>query len=136
MKLKISSKKLLIIALLAFISSLSACRTTPLRQPSFEIQSSNESQVGEAVKSALRKRNWAIVKQSPGQIKARYKRATHSATVGIDYSRSLVNINLIESQNLNEGVDRKGEKIIHKAYETWISNLENDIYVELSHLRG
>jgi len=136
MKSRISPKKLIVIALLAVVATLSACRTTPIRQPSFEVQASSQNQVRQAVKSALKKRSWAIVGQSPGQIKARYKRAEHSATVGIDYSNALVNIRLIESENLDQGVDFGGEKVIHKAYDNWISNLENDIYVELSHING
>ena len=136
MKSRISSKNLIIITLLAVVATMSACRTTPIRQPSFEVQASSQNQVSQAVKSALKKRSWAIVDQSPGQIKARYKRADHSATVGIEFSNALVNIKLIESENLDEGVDLGGEKIIHKAYDKWISNLENDIYVELSHINS
>ncbi len=136
MKFKIKSQQLLIASLLAMVATLGACRTAPLRQPSFEVQASSQNQVETAVKSALKKRNWAILRQTPGTIKARYKRASHSATVGIDYSRSLVNIKLINSEDLDQGVDRSGDKVIHKAYDKWISNLENDIYVELSHLQG
>lgn len=117
------------------LCNLNACnRTVPLRNPSFEVQSKGPSQVQTAIKKALQNRRWVLLSEQPGVINARYSRgAKHQATIRIRYDKSKVDVTLVDSQNLQQG-SGEGGAVIHKTYDNWIRNLENDIYFELSHL--
>lgn len=119
----------------ALLLAVIACaRTVPVNNPSFPVNSKSLAQVEKAVKASLKKRNWIIVSQGKNTITAKYNRGIkYSATVKIDYTASNVNVNLLNSYNLREGVDETGQRVIHKTYNGWVRNLENDIQIELSY---
>lgn len=119
-----------VVALLMF----GACSTTlPVSSPSFEVSGKSTSEVKNVVRNALRKRNWIILKQGANNITAKYARGKHSATIRVTYSSRKVEINLVKSENLKEGVNKSGEKVIHKTYNGWMRRLEYDIQRDLSY---
>lgn len=124
-----------VLAIFTILLIFSACnKAVPLRNPNFEVQAKSINQVQTAIKKALQGRRWMILTESPSAIKAKYNRGSkYSATVMISYTRSNVNVKLLESENLLQETTPEGE-IIHKTYDGWIRNLESDIYIELSHL--
>ncbi|HMO17700.1 MAG TPA: hypothetical protein PKA63_05665 [Oligoflexia bacterium] len=128
---------ILYLFLSALSLSLLACATgVPLYSPDFSIEANHQSRADKAIKTALQKRRWTILNQKPGSITAKYDRGRkYSATVKIDYSRSNVKINLVDSVNLNQSQSDSGEMLIHKTYNNWIHYLERDIQFELSHMQ-
>lgn len=117
------------------VLSFVACnKTVPLRNPSFDVQAKSATQVQTAIKKALQSRRWAITSESAGVINAKYSRGSkYHANVKIAYNKSNVTVTLVASENLNQENTPEGE-VIHKTYDGLIRNLENDIYIELSHL--
>lgn len=121
--------------LLTLLTALIACTNTlPVHNPNFSVSSKGLAHVDKAVRAALKKRNWIIVSQGKNTITAKYSRgARHSATVKIDFTTTNVKVNLVDSYNLKQGTDESGQQVIHKTYNNWIANLENDIQIELSY---
>ena len=119
------------------LSAAGCVRTKPLENPTFSISAANNRTVEDAIINSLRTRGWLLENKVPGMITASYgKGAKHSATVRITYSKSTVNISLLQSSNLLQGTDEKtGQPVIHRRYLTWIKNLENDIQQHLSYAR-
>ena len=119
----------------ALLLAVVACaKTLPVHNPSFSVSSKSLAQVDKAVKAALKKRSWIITSQGKNTISAKYNRgAKYSANVKIDYSATNVSVKLVDSYNLLQGVDESGQAVIHKTYNGWVRNLENDIQLELSY---
>ncbi|MDZ4786424.1 MAG: hypothetical protein SGJ02_10150 [bacterium] len=121
-----------ILALLGL--SLGCARKVPLVNPSFEVRSVEITTTSDSIKRALRARRWVLVRETPGMIVARYQRSAKvGATIQINYSKNNITIMLVESSNLLQGLDNRGNEVIHRAYSGWIANLENDIRLELSY---
>jgi hypothetical protein len=123
-------KFLAVVSLLMF----GACsQTLPVSSPSFAVSGKSTSQVKNVVRNALRKRNWIILKQGSNSITAKHARGKHSAVIRVTYSSKKVDIDLVSSENLKQGVNKSGEKVIHKTYNGWMRRLEYDIQRDLSY---
>lgn len=121
---------------LLFSTSTGCSRTVPLVNPSFHVESSNLSKTADAIKTALRGRDWMLVREFPNRMIARYEKGRGSgASIQIDYSRSTVSIKLVESSELHHGYDKHGREVIHKNYQRWIDYLEKDIRLNLGYNR-
>ena len=70
-----------------------------------------------------KKKNWAMTKQKDGFILAKVSRRVHSAIVRIDYNLNTYSLSYITSEKL--GADEHYN--IHKNYNIWVSDLEQEI---------
>ena len=122
------------LTLILFLSlTVIACtRAVPLVNPNFEVQAKKLSDVDSAIRAALLNRRWAIVTSTPSSITAKYARGNANATILINFNKTNVNIQLLSSENLLQANDPSQGQVIHKTYASWIKNLEQDIYIELS----
>ena len=116
-------------AITIFISMLSACaRTAPVQQISTTVSVGHtQEQVKNAILKAGAQRKWIMTQVSPGVIKARYQTRNHVAEVRITYTATYYNIKYDSSLNL-QASDGK----IHKNYNRWVRNLDNDTPVNFS----
>jgi len=90
-------------------------------------------EIEDAILNAMRNRGWAVHERSRGEIIADLNIRAHFARVGISYDTDLIAIDYIDSNNLEyEVVD--GEPRIHGNFNSWLSNLSNDIEINLSYL--
>ena len=117
----------------ALALGFTACaRQVPLQTPTFQAATSNEAITAKAIRAAFLKRGWAITRTQPGRMEATYRRGNGpSATVAVSYSGRNVTISYVDSSDLLYGVDSRGQKVIHKTYITWVTNLKNDIQIEI-----
>lgn len=111
-------------------------RTLPVNNPSFQVMKSPPATVHKAILKSLQDRRWALLSDRPGEIQARYSRSEHSATILITHTADKVTIKLKDSNGLLQGTNEQGDPVIHKSYNSWINNLENDIQVNLSYLNS
>jgi hypothetical protein len=112
--------------------ALSGCsKTAPMVTPEFQVAVSDKKRVHEAIRNALVQRKWAIVKNEPNAIEATYTRGNeHSAHIRVAHSGSKVKISHVDSHQLEYSQGGAGP-IIHRWYNTWVSNLERDIQVAI-----
>ena len=89
--------------------------------PSFERKIS-PSEMQQAVVNAAQRYGWEIKNKIPGAVEAEYRRRDFFAQIKISYSASSYSIDYVDSENLKYD----GQKI-HKAYNSWIKNLEKTL---------
>lgn len=83
-------------------------------------------QVEVAIKKSLVGRDWRITDKEKGVIKATLKVRKHMVKIRIVYSKSELTIYYADSANM--GYKEKGDRrLIHRKYNGWVRNLENDI---------
>ena len=92
-------------------------------------QSSN---VRNSIRNALKRYEWIVESDKPGMMVAKQMRRSHMAKVKITYNSKKVNVEYVNSDNLNYSVDEEGNKRIHGTYNTWVTNLERAIASEVS----
>ncbi|MCT4707477.1 hypothetical protein MUA04_06210 [Enterobacteriaceae bacterium H11S18] len=114
------------------IAALTGCsamdRTKPVLTPDTIVtQHVTADQVKQAILTAGQGRNWIMTVAGPGVINATQNARDHSATVRINYSEREYSIHYVSSVNL---MASGGE--IHRAYNHWVNNLDNDIKVKLA----
>ncbi|WP_039017692.1 hypothetical protein [Halocynthiibacter namhaensis] len=85
--------------------------------------------IARAIVRAGTKRGWIMQAVNNNTVRARLEVRAHTAIVDITFDRQVYNITYVGSQNLNY---RNGR--IHRNYNRWVRNLENDIAVELSNV--
>lgn len=85
--------------------------------------------IARAIVRAGTQRGWIMQAIDSNTVRARLEVRSHTAVVDITFDRQTYNITYIDSTNLNY---RNGR--IHRNYNRWIRNLENDIAVELSNV--
>lgn len=124
--------KYLATTLLLVLFSSCAYKARPLEDPS-PITVSTKADVKDAIKNALKMYEWVIESEKPGVIVARQNRRAHSATVQITYDSKQVRISYLDSNNLNYGIDRMGQRRIHATYQRWIDNLVKSISSQVSY---
>lgn len=122
----------LAITFLAVLISSCGYKARPLLDPS-PIAVSTKSDVKDAIKNALKMYEWVIESEKLGVIVARQNRRSHSATVQITYNSKEVRIAYLDSNNLNYGLDKMGQRRIHATYQRWIDNLVKSISSQVSY---
>ncbi len=81
-------------------------------------------EIEKAIVAAGAKRGWIMEKIDEGKMKGTLNVRRHVAVIFVTYNKKRFNIEYADSNNLH--YDPK-EKTIHKAYNSWIKNFENDI---------
>jgi hypothetical protein len=130
-KMKFLRKNILMVAFL----SLTACgagqatdiynaKDIKITQKYVEVK-----EIEKAIVAAGVKRGWIIEKIGEGKMKGTLNIRKHVAEIFVTYDKEKFNIEYADSKNLH--YDPK-DKTIHKNYNSWIRNLENDIQVILS----
>lgn len=88
-----------------------------------------EAGVAEAIKTALKGREWKVVDEEPGRIKAEFSKANadvgaHVVVIDISYDTNSYSIDYVTSENMR--YDAKAGTI-HRNYNRWVANLEHDL---------
>jgi hypothetical protein len=86
-----------------------------------------QDQVQKAIYAAGASLGWVMKDVQPGMIRGVLKLRTHEAEVDIAYSSASYSITYASSVNL----DYKAGNI-HRAYNTWVTNLSRSIQTEIS----
>ncbi|MCP3897975.1 hypothetical protein, partial [Moraxella sp.] len=84
-------------------------------------------QVKSAIFEAGLKRGWIMTPAGAGVINGRMASRGYSVNIRINYSASAYTINYVSSTNLRA---RRGS--IHRNYNRWVNNLDNDIQLQLA----
>jgi len=90
-------------------------------------------EVEDAILDAMRNRGWAVHEKKRGEIIADLNVRSHFARVGITYNTGAIAIEYMDSRNLEYDVDG-GEQRIHGNFNSWLTNLSNDIQRNLSYI--
>ncbi len=85
------------------------------------------TEIGNAIIASPRSRGWALQKVSPGVIEGEIKLRKHYAKITINYNKTNYSIKYLSSRNLMA----TGSEI-HRNYNKWIRNLEDDIWQSVS----
>jgi hypothetical protein len=126
--------KLLVGIILIAVTCSGCYKTAPISTPEFQVALSDQKRIHEAIRTALIKRKWVVLKNEPSAIEARYTRGNeHSAHIRITHSGNTVRITHVDSQELLYS-NTDGAPVIHSWYNTWVNNLERDIQVEVGAL--
>lgn len=130
-----SRRSVLILIFVAFW--LAGCATTApvLDSPRAIDVPGNASmeEVEDAILDAMRARGWAVHERNRGEIIADLNVRSHFARIGITYNTGAIAIEYMESRNLEyEVVD--GKERIHGNFNSWLTNLSNDIQRNLSYV--
>lgn len=88
-------------------------------------------QVQRSIKAALLSRTWTITNEQPGRVEATLRLREHVASIYVDYDREQIRFHHVSSTNLMEGTNRRGERVIHRNYNSWLQNVANDIRIQL-----
>lgn len=114
---------------LIFVTALAGCaRTAPILTPQTTITTQNSTdQVKSAIFEAGLKRGWIMTPAGAGIINGRMASRGYSVNIRINYSASAYTINYVSSTNLRA---RRGS--IHRNYNRWVNNLDNDIQLQLA----
>lgn len=128
-----TSKRILVLGIIATMLGLAACRTAPIRNVTDTRLNAapGASLTMDAVAKAIwrggQKQGWQISEVRPGELTGTLKVRSHVAVVTITHDTSRFSIRYRDSTNLLAG---EGE--IHKRYNTWVRNLEEAIQRELA----
>jgi hypothetical protein len=130
-----SKKTLVMLVLVAFW--LVGCATTApvLDSPRAIDVPGNASmeEIEDAILDAMRNRGWAVHERNRGEIIADLHVRSHFARAGITYNTGAIAIEYMDSENLEyEVVD--GQQRIHGNFNSWLTNLSNDIQRNLSYV--
>jgi hypothetical protein len=90
-----------------------------------------EKAVAKSIRRGVATRGWVVTQQEPGFMEATLHLRTHVAKIGIKYDTRSIQINYLESQNLDFEV-KKDVRYIHRNYLKWVDNVVNDIRVQLT----
>lgn len=82
------------------------------------------------IKKAGARRGWKMKNVGTGQLEATIHVRTHMAKVTITFDQETYSIRYLGSDNLKHNVKKQK---IHGAYNKWVTNLKNDINVELTY---
>lgn len=129
--------KFVLLLLLPILLLLAGWRETPLVNPDpIAIPAkASSAEVGKIIKKSLVGRKWIVSEDKPGSIKATLLVRDHKARISVDWNAKDIRISYIDSENLNYE-EKKGQKLIHANYLSWINNLVVDISGELTMLGG
>jgi hypothetical protein len=95
----------------------------------------NVDQVSRAIKAALVGRTWAVTQDDPGHIVATLNLREHMAKIDIAYDLQTITIRYLDSGQLMYA-EKKGQRMIHRNYLSWIQNLMTDMSRNLTLLQS
>jgi hypothetical protein len=104
-----------------------ACNTTAMLRPPVVSTSLPDGENRQLIVESLKTQGWSVLAEKPGEIIARYVKQTHVAQVRVLYDDAGIRIVYASSQDLK--CDPVGDSCakIHKAYNTWVQSLYEDI---------
>lgn len=128
----LTTRSLTLILCVTLGASLVGChRIQPLRVPTFQVSTSDQAKLNEAIRQALLDRHWSIIARRADGFDAEYRRTPdQGAKIRVTHSGNKVTIQYLESSDLEYHVV-DGVQEIHKRYNGWVANLERDIQVEV-----
>jgi len=91
----------------------------------------SEKELVKQIKKAFVGRNWTVEKVEDGSVKGTLYIRTHVARVSADYDKENVTFTYISSENLDYK-EKKGKRMIHKNYLSWVANVRNDMQKNLN----
>lgn len=92
-------------------------------------------QVKQAIFHAAAAREWVVRETAPGVLLATLNvRNKHTVVTEIRYSADKYAMVFVQSNNMNQGVDKEGRVIIHPYYNKWTQTLSDDIRLALTRL--
>ena len=83
-------------------------------------------QVSKAIKAALAGRAWTVTSEEPGHIVSTLNVREHMAKIDIVYDVQTIKISYLGSGELLFA-EKKGQRMIHRNYLSWVQNLVNDM---------
>jgi hypothetical protein len=92
-------------------------------------------QVAKAIKASLVGRTWAVTQEEAGHIVSTLNVREHMAKIDIVYDLQTVRIKYLDSGELLYA-EKKGQRMIHHNYLSWIQNLVNDMNGNLTLLQS
>lgn len=120
------------VAMLAGLVLLAACgvRMAQLEEPTgVPIQGDfTMDEIEQAIEDAASERGWEVTKEAEGHLLGVLHIRDHRADVDIVYDESSFSIEYRDSSNLGYDAERD---TIHRNYNNWVRNLENDIHARL-----
>ena len=117
--------------MLMLIFSLGCSRQMAMKTPQFEVSSSEQASVHEAIKQALLGRRWVILENHPDSFIAQYNRSDVWARIRVTHSGREVSIMYVSSDGMKYSDASQFGPRISRWYNTWVSNLEADIKVRV-----
>jgi hypothetical protein len=116
---------LLLVAAMVF---LMGARQVPLTdpQPIAVPAGLKVEQVSKAIRAALAGRAWAVTSEEPGHIVSTLNVREHMAKIDIVYDVQTIKISYLGSGELLFA-EKKGQRMIHRNYLSWVQNLVNDM---------
>lgn len=111
---------------------LTACGETPIKNvshSSVSISIDKKEQVRKSIKTAGASLGWVIKDIDDNTLEATLILRKHVAIVTIPYSEKEYSLLYKSSENLRYDAEKK---TIHKNYNSWITNLDRQIQVQLS----
>jgi uncharacterized lipoprotein YmbA len=126
----------LVLLVMAVIGAvlLTGCRTSPVKDlTKVPISASGASmtEISKSIQSAGNGLGWVMQEKYPGLIIGTLHLRDHMAQVEIPYSTTSYSILYKSSSNLKYNASNR---TIHSNYNSWISNLDNQIRARLSML--
>lgn len=91
----------------------------------------SEKELVKQIKKAFVGRNWTVEKVEDGSVKGTLHIRSHVARVAANYDKELVTFTYISSENLDYK-EKKGKRLIHKNYLSWVANVRNDLQKNLN----
>jgi len=82
--------------------------------------------IGDVIKLAASSRKWVAQDLNPGVMKLTHRKKNHVAEVEVSYNKSSYSIKYLNSSNL-----LYNGSMIHRNYNRWVANLEQDIEMNL-----
>lgn len=90
----------------------------------------SEKELVKQIKKAFVGRNWTVEKVEDGSIIGTLYIRAHVARVSANYDKEKVTFTYIASENLDYK-EKKGKRLIHKNYNSWVANVRNDLHKNL-----
>ena len=91
-------------------------------------------QVTKAIKASLVGRTWVVASEEPGHIVSTLNLREHMAKIDIVYDAQTIRIKYLDSGELLYA-EKKGQRMIHHNYLSWIQNLVTDMNRNLTLLQ-
>lgn len=122
------ARRLVLLSLLPVLLLLMGARQVPLNDPDpIMVPAGLQAEaVAKEIKRALIGRNWTITGEQPGQIDSTLNLRAHVARIRVEFDAEKVRIHYVSSENLKYE-EKKGERVIHKNYQSWINNVVTDL---------
>ncbi|WP_376693193.1 hypothetical protein [Wenzhouxiangella sp. EGI_FJ10409] len=128
------SKRNLLLLFVVMFWLIGCATTAPVLESPRQVSvpaAADAGDVEDAVIDALRTRGWAVAERSDGRIVADLNVRAHFARIDIRYDADSVTLEYVDSRNLEYEVV-EGEERIHGNFNSWMTNLVNDIQRSLS----